>query len=118
MVDFLITEAFQDFLKSFKSTTSTEAAARDALSHLNMDDEDIDVDDTPRRRSARKNARGSRKRQAATPEPKLKYMEQLQEVANRERTSITIELEDLSAVRSRFNNPCVFASDGIVVRKE
>ncbi|KAF8533734.1 MCM2/3/5 family-domain-containing protein [Trichophaea hybrida] len=98
-------EAFQDFLKTFKSTTSTEAATRDALSHLNMDDdEDIELNDTPRRRSAR-NIRGSRKRQAAAPEPKLKYMEQLQEVANRERTSITIELEDLSAYERNSPEP-------------
>ena len=88
------TEAFEDFLKSFKSTTSSEAT--DALSHLNIEDEEVELVDTPRRRSAR-NARGSR-RQQAVPEPKLKYMEQLQEVANRERSSITIELEDLKQV--------------------
>lgn len=91
------TESFEDFLKSFKSTTSSEAT--DALSHLNIEDEDVELTDTPRRRSTR-NARGSR-RQQAVPEPKLKYMEQLQEVANRERSSVTIELEDLKQVCSR-----------------
>jgi DNA replication licensing factor MCM7 len=61
-----------------------------------MDDEDIEVDDTPRRRGTRGTQRGGRRRQAAAvPEPKLKYMEQLQKIANREQRGITIELEDL-----------------------
>lgn len=52
---------------------------------------------TPRRRGGRS------KKAAAAPAPvvrdsKPKYMEQLQQVANRERTSVTIELEDLQEV--------------------
>jgi len=87
-------ESFNNFLKNFKSVTSTEEVTRDALSHLHMDDkdEDIESNDTPRRRSTRSGRRETR-RQA--PEPKLKYMEQLQEIANRERQALTIELEDL-----------------------
>jgi DNA replication licensing factor MCM7 len=59
-------------------------------------DEDIELNDTPRRRPTRSGRRETR-RQA--PEPKVKYMEQLQEIANRERQALTIELEDLKEVR-------------------
>lgn len=96
------TAAFEDFLKSFKSTVVSEADARDALSHLNMDDEDDEVDmaDTPGRRTTRSGGGRARARRprAAAPEPKIKYMVQLQEIANRERDSITIELDDLKEV--------------------
>lgn len=56
-----------------------------------MDDEDIDLNDTPHR-----SRRGTRHQ--VMQEPKIKYMAQLQEVANRERDAITIELEDLKEV--------------------
>ncbi|KAI5795294.1 MCM2/3/5 family-domain-containing protein [Geopyxis carbonaria] len=79
-------EAFQDFLKGFKSSSSEEVA-RNALSNLNMHD-DVELNDTPHRMT-----RGARHQ--ATQAPKIKYMAQLQEVANRERDAITIELEDL-----------------------
>jgi DNA replication licensing factor MCM7 len=63
-----------------------------------VNDEDIELDDTPRRRSARTTRRGATRQQA--PGPKFKYMEQLQEVANRERKSVVIDLQDLKEVRS------------------
>ncbi|RPA97995.1 DNA replication licensing factor mcm7 [Choiromyces venosus 120613-1] len=87
--------AFEAFLTGFKSTLSTEEAARDALSNLNMEDEDLT--DTPRRRATRSGGGRSRARRprAAVQEPKLKYMLQLQDIANRTRDSITIELDDL-----------------------
>jgi hypothetical protein len=98
---------FQSFLTEFKTTTITEADARDALSNLNMDDEeDMDMNDTPGRRSTRSGGarrRTGRRPRAAVQEPKLKYMIQLQEIANRERDSITIELDDLKEV---FLNKC------------
>lgn len=67
---------------------------------MDDEDEDLDLEDTPRRRATRSGgrARGRRPRRAAAPEPKLKYMLQLQDVANRERDSVTIELDDLKAV--------------------
>lgn len=83
--------AFEDFFQSFKAPTTTEEAAN-ALSNLYMDD---NASDTPRRRSARKGA-------AAAPPPAptfhLKYMDQLQNVANRQQTAITIELDDVQRV--------------------
>ncbi|KAG0138358.1 MCM2/3/5 family-domain-containing protein [Tuber indicum] len=88
--------AFEAFLTGFKSTLSTEEAARDALSNLNMEDEDEDLTDTPRRRATRSSGRSrARRPRVAVQEPKLKYMLQLQEIANRTRDSITIELDDL-----------------------
>lgn len=96
--------AFEDFLKSFKSTVITEADARDALSNLNMDDDDeeVEMNDTPGRRTTRSGGARARPRRAkaAAPEPKIKYMVQLQEVSNRERDSVTLELDDLREVGS------------------
>ncbi|RPB07174.1 MCM-domain-containing protein [Morchella conica CCBAS932] len=99
--------AFQSFLAEFKTTTITEADARDALSNLSMDDEeeDIDMNDTPGRRSTRSGGarrRAGRRPRAAVQEPKLKYMIQLQEIANRERDSVTIELNDLKEFEEGF----------------
>jgi DNA replication licensing factor MCM7 len=68
-----------------------------------MEDEDEQLEDTPRRRSGR--ARSGRRR-AAQPEPKLKYMEQLQEIANRERDALTVELDDVKEV-GRLSRPVV-----------
>lgn len=94
--------AFEDFLKSFKSTAVTEADARDALSNLNMDDDDeeVEMNDTPGRRTTRSGGARARPRRpkAAAPELKIKYMVQLQEVSNRERDSVTLELDDLREV--------------------
>lgn len=68
-----------------------------------MDDEDEDLgpNNTPGRRATRSGGArrsGRRRPRAAAPEPKIKYMVQLQEIANRERDSITIELDDLKEV--------------------
>jgi len=64
-----------------------------------MQDEDEDLTDTPRRRATRSSGRSrARRPRAAVQEPKLKYMLQLQEIANRTRDSITIELDDLRSV--------------------
>lgn len=63
-----------------------------------MVDDEEEIQDTPRRRGGRKAQRAPRQRQ---PEPELKpkYMELLQEIANRERPSVVIDLEDLKEVR-------------------
>ncbi|KAH0541898.1 hypothetical protein FGG08_003618 [Glutinoglossum americanum] len=89
-------EAFVDFLTKFKSSSSpSEASATSALQDLNIEDgdlsdeydfmDDVEGDDTSRRR-ARRGAEG---------EPKLKYKNLLQEIANRTKSEITIELDDL-----------------------
>lgn len=87
--------AFIDFLKTFK-TSSTEAA--DQLEGLNLNgggEEEYDmVDDSddpaPNRTQTRNKS-------------KLKYMNHLQDVANRERDEIQIDLNDVEAV-SRGSN--------------
>lgn len=68
-----------------------------------MDDEDdeVDMEDTPGRRTTRSGGGRTRgRRPRAAPEPKIKYLTQLQEVSNRERDAITIELDDLKEVGS------------------
>ena len=90
-------DGFKDFLKHFKTMQSTdEAAATEALESLNIDgnrtsdeyDMMDDVEGGAQTRSARK------QRQV-----KLKYMDILLDVANRDSTHILIELDDLETVR-------------------
>ncbi|KAG9943571.1 MCM-domain-containing protein, partial [Aureobasidium melanogenum] len=75
--------AFEDFLRSFKAS-STEA--QDALDELNIDDNDNDeydfMDET---------ADGAAQRRSSKP----KYMEHLQRVADRQVDNILIDLDDL-----------------------
>ncbi|KAJ5666199.1 DNA replication licensing factor MCM7 [Penicillium maclennaniae] len=81
-------DGFKDFLKHFKTLQSTsEAAATEALEDLNIDgnrtsDEYDFMDDVDG---------GARRRK----EPKLKYMQILQDIANRDASNIVIELDDL-----------------------
>ncbi|KGO76881.1 Nucleic acid-binding, OB-fold [Penicillium italicum] len=87
---------FKDFLKGFKTfQSSSEAAATEAFEDLNIDDgqtsDEYDfMDDADEINGA--NARGARRHR----EPKLKYMQILQDIANRDTSNILIELDDLS----------------------
>lgn len=97
-------EAFRDFLENFKSSQSkSEEAAADAIDDLNLDedrtsDEYDFMDDV-----AEDN--GSRLRRAGRSRPsKRKYISMLQEVADRERSSVLIELDDLEEVRLDIRN--------------
>lgn len=70
---------------------------------MDDDDDEVEMNDTPGRRSTRSGGARARPRRpkptaAAAPEPKIKYMVQLQEVSNRERDSVTLELDDLKEV--------------------
>lgn len=91
-------DAFKDFLKHFKTLQSnSEAAATEALEDLNIDgnrtsDEYDFMDDMEDDQGAQ--SRGTRRRR----EPKLKYMQILQDIANRDITNIVIELDDLETV--------------------
>jgi DNA replication licensing factor MCM7 len=83
---------FQEFLDKFEtSKTSTDSAA-DAIDDLHLDgdhtSEEYDFMD-----DAEDDRTRSRRR------PRRKYMDMLQEVANRERNNIEIELDDLKEVR-------------------
>jgi DNA replication licensing factor MCM7 len=101
-------EAFRDFLENFKSSQSrSEEAAAGAIDDLNLEedrtsDEYDFMDDVAE-------GDGSASRRAGRSRPtKRKYMSILQEVANRERSSILIELDDLEEVRlviARFMTP-------------
>ncbi|KAJ5637100.1 DNA replication licensing factor MCM7 [Penicillium lividum] len=93
-------DGFKDFLKQFKSMQSTsEAAATEALEDLNIDghrtsdeyDFMDDVEGGAQTRSTRKNR-----------QTKLKYMEILQDVANRDTSHILIELDDLEIFEKAF----------------
>lgn len=92
-------DAFKDFLKHFKTFESaSEAAATEAIEDLHIDGDGTsdeydfmdDVDDE-------EGVQRSRRRR----EPKLKYMQMLQDVADRERNNILIELDDLATVSRR-----------------
>ena len=88
--------AFADFLSSFKESASTsETAATDALDALNLGEHDSDydfMDDADGPEGQR------RTRNSQTRSPKRKYMEVLQDVADRKRQDICIELDDLAIV--------------------
>ncbi|KAN0076630.1 MCM2/3/5 family domain containing protein [Elaphomyces granulatus] len=90
-------EAFQDFLQHFKSFQSaSEATAAEAIEDLHLDGDgtsdeydfmdDMDIGDEGQR-SGRTNRRQR--------DPKHKYMQVLQDVADRKRTNILVELDDL-----------------------
>lgn len=92
--------AFEDFLKTFKSK-STETT--DALDNLNLEEDGLsdeydfmeDVSGESERRS----------RQQQQRHPKLKYMQVLQDVSNRKKDQVLIELDDLAEViRTRLTN--------------
>jgi DNA replication licensing factor MCM7 len=94
-------EAFQDFLKHHKTFESaSETAATEAIEDLHIDGDatsdeydfvdDMDVAEDGAQRSGR-----TRRRRRETGH---KYMQILQEVADRERTNILIELDDLDTV--------------------
>ncbi|GLA39707.1 Mcm2-7 hexameric complex component [Aspergillus niger] len=88
-------DAFKHFLKHFKSFESaSESAATEAIEDLRIDEDGTSdeydfMDDVAQEGGAQRAGRRRR-------EPKLKYMQVLQEVADRERTNILIELDDLA----------------------
>ena len=93
-------DAFEDFLSSFKSSSSaSEASATSALQGLNIDEDDLSdeydfMDDAAESHDANQSGRRDRSRH----DPKKKYMEILQKVADRQTSEICIELDDLDAV--------------------
>ena len=88
---------FEDFLTHFKSSSAAgEGGAASALQDLHLDDdtlsddydfmEDVDGDNRTRRRENQQR------------DPKKKYMELLQQVADRAISEVLIELDDLETV--------------------
>lgn len=96
-------DSFKNFLQHFKTLQSTsEAAATEALEDLNIDgdrssDEYDFMDDVDDEGA---DTRGARRRR----EPKLKYMQILQDIANRDVSNIVIELDDLDIVSLHENS--------------
>lgn len=98
---------FKDFLKGFKTfQSSSEAAATEALEDLNIDDgrssDEYDFMDDAEEMEGVKTRGATRHR-----EPKLKYMQILQDVANRDLSHILIELDDLAIVLIPPGTPLV-----------
>ncbi|KAI9924999.1 hypothetical protein ASPWEDRAFT_118579 [Aspergillus wentii DTO 134E9] len=87
-------DVFKDFLKHFKTFESaSESAATEALEDLHIDgDGTSDEYDFMEDAENEGGAQGAGRRRR---EPKLKYMQMLQDVADRERTNVLIELDDL-----------------------
>ncbi|MCJ1311588.1 Mcm2-7 hexameric complex component [Agyrium rufum] len=92
-------EAFEDFLKTFKSS---EASATSALQNLNLDEDGLSdeydfMDDVAEGNGNARPARSSK-------DPKKKYMEKLQQIANRQLSEICIELDDLDTYEKSLND--------------
>ncbi len=91
-------EAFRDFLENFKSSASTsEESAADAIDGLQLDgdgtsDEYDFMDDA-------ENGDRTRSRKDDRRQDKRKYMSLLQDIADRVKSNILIELDDLDLVR-------------------
>ena len=92
--------AFEDFLSSFKSSASaTEASATSALEGLNIDEDDLSSEyDFMEDVDVQAGTSRATQRTSNSPEPKRKYMDILQKVADRQLAEICIELDDLDAV--------------------
>ena len=91
----MIEAAFEDFLQNYKST----ATDLEALEDLNLDGDSTEseydtMDDVVGAKPTRQ-GNGSR-------EPRRKYLDMLQKVADRELSEVTIELDDLDNVRQAF----------------
>lgn len=88
--------AFEDFLLNYKTTqTDLDLAATDAFEELNLEEDGTSdeydfMDDVAGGKDARHAARQK--------EPKRKYMDMLQKVADRQIGEVTIELDDLDNV--------------------
>ncbi|KAF2671306.1 putative DNA replication licensing factor Mcm7 [Microthyrium microscopicum] len=80
--------AFEDFLKTYKTST---VETTDALGDLNLNDDDTDGDYDFMDESGDEATRSRR------PDPKLKYMRVLQNVADRATNQVVIDLDDLAA---------------------
>jgi DNA replication licensing factor MCM7 len=99
-------EVFKDFLQNFRTFESaSETAATEAIEglHINGDgtsDEYDFMDDV----EEGDDGQGTEDRRRK--EPKLKYMQMLQDVVDRLKTNIVIELDDLDTVSfGRPSNP-------------
>lgn len=90
-VDYAVQQsAFEDFLASFKSTATTDALEDPQIDSDGTSDEYDFMDDVV-------DGQGQQSRRRR--DPKRKYMDMLQNVADRKRDHIYIDLDDLDEVR-------------------
>lgn len=86
-------DAFQHFLEKFETSKTSSDAAAAAIDDLHLD-EDNTSDEYDFMDDVADGQRSSSRRR-----PKRKYFEMLQEVADRERQNILVDLDDLQEVR-------------------
>jgi DNA replication licensing factor MCM7 len=114
-------EAFRDFLENFKpSQSKSEEAAADAIHDLNLD-EDRTSDEYDFMDDVAEGDGSGSTRAGTSRSTKRKYMSILQEVADRERSSILIELDDLEEVRMvivSVGTPCLIPASSMKKRLE
>ena len=88
-----------EFFRTYKTISDeTTEGLRDL--HINEDDEYDFMDESDDGEAAQRTGRGRR-----NPKTKLKYMQMLQDVAERKGSNILIELDDLDSVRV-LASPC------------
>ena len=97
------TDAFRDFLENFKTSQSnSEDAAADAIDDLNINGDDGSdeydfMDDVAQ-------DGGAERRSRCKHGVKRKYFEMLQDVANRDRNNVLVELDDLQEYEQSIGN--------------
>jgi DNA replication licensing factor MCM7 len=93
-------EAFRDFLESFKSSESvSEETAADAIDGLRIDGDGDGTSDEYDFMDDAENGHATRsRRKEQSVQDKRKYMTLLQDIADRVKSNILIELDDLDLV--------------------
>ncbi|KAI4269509.1 MAG: hypothetical protein L6R38_007437 [Xanthoria sp. 2 TBL-2021] len=87
--------AFEDFLASYKSTATDLELPSNALQSLNIDGDDDNTSDEYDFMDDVTGAKGKQQSNGQPKGPQKKYLAQLQEVSDRKRNEILIELDDL-----------------------
>lgn len=97
--------AFEEFLQTFKTSPTSAAGLAGALDGMNIDEDDFSDDydfmdeDNEDAGDARRRARANAK------QPKMKYLELLQKIADRVEEEITIDLDDVAKVEFNRRKP-------------
>lgn len=104
-------EIFQEFLQTFKTSEATnESAATEAIDNLRLGEDDLSDEELLDDDDGARNARRTRE------EPRLKYADILQKVADRKTDHIVIELDDLDSVSccdcDCYTVSCIIADAG------
>lgn len=99
--------SFKDFLQHFKTFESaSESAATEAIEDLHIDGDDTSDEYDFMDDAEDENGEQRPSRRRRDPKHKYKYMQMLQDVADRERTNVLIELDDLLTVSVLCSGIC------------